>query len=416
MNYYAPPYNFDEHSHFKNTSLHLGVCGSIAAFRALDLARWWMASQLHVSVTLSESAQKFVTPLSFEALGAASIYTDMWEKESVFAHLEPGQICKVMVIAPATASTIAHLANGNADTLLSCQALAFDGPLIVAPAMNPRMWKHPATQENIAKLESRGAQVIVPECGSTACGDEGQGRLADLRHIWLASLKAITPQDMAGIKLMLTLGPTREQWDAARYWSNPSTGGMGASLAVAAWLRGADVHAICGPVSDLHCYLPPDIKRHDIVSAKDMYTIAKDLWPHMNMGIFTAAVADFSPQNIYTTDSEKFKKHNSSEGLNINFTPNIDILRTLCQDKKPDQKVMGFAAETTTDILTTVREKLQRKGADVLVGNNIARAGSGFASPTNEVVVIDRHGREESWPILPKMTVAWRLCSWLLDI
>ncbi len=416
MDPYSSPYIFDEHSHFKNTSIHLGVCGSIAAFRALDLVRWWLANKLHVSVTLSESAQKFVTPLSFEALGAASIYTDMWEKESVFAHLEPGQICKAMIIAPATAATIAHLASGSAHTLLSCQALAFDGPIILAPAMNPRMWANTATQENIAKLQARGVQIIVPDSGNTACGDEGQGRLADLRHIWLSSLKAITIQDMKGIKLMLTLGPTREQWDAVRYWSNPSTGSMGASLAMAAWLRGAEVHAICGPVSNTQCYFPPDIKRYDVVSAKDMYDAAQDIWPHMNAGMFTAAVADFSPQNNYTSTNEKFKKHNANDGLNINFAPNIDILRTLCERKKPEQKVMGFAAETSADLLNVVRAKLKHKGADMLVGNNITSAGSGFASPTNEVVVIDRHGREETWPILPKMTVAWRLCTWLLDM
>ncbi len=416
MNYYAPPYSFDEHSHLKNVSLHLGVCGSIAAFRALDLTRWWLANHMHVSVTLSESAQKFVTALSFEALGAASIYTNMWEKESVFGHLEPGQICKVMVIAPATASTIAHLAGGNADTLLSCQALAFDGPMVIAPAMNPRMWSNAATQENIAKLISRGMQVIVPDNGCTACGDEGQGRLADLRQIWLASLKAITPQDMQGVKLMLTLGPTREQWDAVRYWSNPSTGSMGAAIAISAWLRGAEVHAICGPVSENCCYLPADIRRYDVVSASEMYTAAKDLWPSMNMGAFTAAVADFSPQNDFTDSNTKFKKAQHSNGFSINFTPNVDILQSLCQDRRDDQKIMGFAAETTSDIVGAVRSKLQRKGADIIVGNNIASLGSGFASPTNEVIVVDKHGREEAWPVLSKLTVGWRLCSWLLDI
>ncbi len=416
MDNYAPPYVFDEHSHLKNTSLHFGVCGSIAAFRALDLLRWWNASNLHVSVTLSESAQKFVTPLSFEALGAASVYTGMWEKDSVFGHLEPGQICKAMVIAPATASTISHITYGNADSLLACQALAFDGPLVIAPAMNPRMWNNAATQENIAKLKSRNVTIIVPDSGGTACGDEGQGRLADLRYIWLAALKAVTPQDMSGIKIMLTLGPTREKWDAVRYWSNPSTGSMGAALAVSAWLRGAEVHAICGPVSEKHCYLPPDIKRYDVLSAKAMYAVAADVWQSMDMGIFTAAVADFSPQNPKGSTSEKFKKHNSADGFSIDFTPNIDILHTLCKDKKPNQKAMGFAAETTVDMLEAVRKKLNHKGADVLVGNNIAQAGSGFASPTNEVVVADRFGREEAWPILPKMTVAWRLCSWLLDI
>ncbi len=416
MSEYKPPYTFDQDSHLKNINLHLGVCGSIAAFRALDLLRWWKSNHMHVSVTLSEAAQKFVTPLSFEALGASAVYTDMWGKENIFAHLEPGQLCKAMVIAPATASTIAQLAMGHAHTLLSCQALAFDGPLIIAPAMNPRMWSNVATQENIGILRSRNVQIITPDVGSTACGDEGQGRLANLGHIWIEAIKAITPKDMQGIKLMLTLGPTREKWDAVRYWSNPSTGSMGAALAISAWLRGAEVHAICGPVLEKHCYLPPEIKRYDVVSAQEMYKAAKDIWPLMDAGIFTAAVADFSPQNTHTSQDEKFKKHHSATGLNIDFSPNIDILRTLCQDKKSTQKVMGFAAETTNDLLKAVREKLKNKGADILVGNNINQAHAGFASPTNEVVVVDKLGREESWPILSKMNVAWRLCSWLLEI
>ncbi len=413
---YSPPHSFDEHSHLKSTHIHLGVCGSIAAFRALDLLRWWKSNHMHVSVTLSESAQKFVTPLSFEALGASTVHTNMWDEHNIFAHLEPGQICKVMVIAPATASTIAQLASGNAHTLLSCQALAFDGPLIIAPAMNPRMWNNAATQENIAKLRSRNVNIVTPDYGGTACGDEGQGRLADLRHIWMESLKAATPQDMQGLKLMLTLGPTREQWDAVRYWSNPSTGSMGAALAVSAWLRGAEVHAICGPISKQNCYLPPSIQQYDVVNAKEMYTAAKDIWPQMQAGIFTAAVADFSPQNTQTSLTEKFKKHHSSNGLSINFTPNVDILRSLCKEKQASQKVMGFAAETTTDMLSAVRKKLNDKGADILVGNNINQAHAGFASATNEVIVVDRFGREEAWPTLPKMTVAWRLCSWLLSI
>ncbi len=416
MSDFTPPYIFDEDSHLKNVNIHLGVCGSIAAFRALDLLRWWKSSHMHVSVTLSDAAQKFIAPLSFEALGANTIYTDMWSGDNIFAHLEPGQLCKAMVIAPATASTIASLAAGQANTLLSCQALAFDGPLILAPAMNPRMWSNAATKENIAKLCARNVQIITPHIGNTACGDEGQGRLADLSHIWIETIKAVTPKDMQGIKLMLTLGPTREKWDAVRYWTNPSTGSMGAALAISAWLRGAEVHAICGPVYDKYCYLPPEIKRYDVVSAKEMYHAAKDIWPLMDAGIFTAAVADFSPNNTHTALDEKFKKHNSVNGLNIDFTPNIDILHTLCQSKKPEQKVMGFAAETNPDMLKAVREKLNKKGADMLVGNNINQPHAGFATPTNEVTVIDRFGREETWPTLSKMTVAWRLCSWLLSI
>lgn len=243
----------DAHLAFRGVGgprLHLGVCGSVAAYRALDLVRQWQDAGVSVSATLTLSAQKFVTPLTFAALGAAPVYTapfDDPQAPSPFAHLEPGQVAQALVIAPASAATIARLAQGQADELLACQALAFRGKAVIAPAMNPAMWSHPATQANIATLRERGCAVVEPGCGRTACGEEGQGRLADLREIYLAGLRALAPQDMEGIRVMVTLGPTREHWDGLRFWTNPSTGTMGAAVAVAAWLRGARVEAVCGP-------------------------------------------------------------------------------------------------------------------------------------------------------------------------
>ncbi len=416
---YDAPYSFSEQSHLRAKGLHLGVCGSIAAFRAVDLLRWWVKNSVHVSVTLTEAAQRFITPLSFEALGAAPLYTDMWEKDSIFGHLEPGQNAHAMVIAPASASTIAQIATGHAHTMLACQALAFDGPMLMAPSMNPRMWHNPATQENIAKLQQRGVEIIVPDCGSTACGQEGQGRLADIRHIWLASLKALSPQDMQGKKVMLTLGPTREPWDAVRFWSNPSTGTMGLALAISAWLRGAEVHAICGPGSEKASYMPPSVHIYKVQTAQDMFTCAADMWPNMDMGMFTAAVADYAPIPPAAGLEVKFKKDTAEQGLQVAFSPNVDILRTLAADKKPEQKILGFAAETAPDtesMLQLVRQKRARKGAHVLAGNNIAAAGSGFGTATNAMYVVDAHGREEVWPTLSKLDVAWKLCSWLQEI
>ncbi len=415
---YNAPYIFGEASPFAHKGVHLGVCGSIAAFRAPDLLRWWLKSGLRVGATLTESAQKFIAPLTFEALGAAPVYTDMWDKESIFGHLEPGQCASVMVIAPATAATLAQLASGQAHTLLACQALAFSGPLLLAPAMNPKMWEHPATQENLAILQKRGVYIVAPGMGSTACKDEGQGRLADLRHIWLASLKLLAPQDMIGKKVLVTLGPTREQWDAVRYWSNPSTGRMGACLALSAWLRGAEVHAVCGPVAD-DCYLPTEnfMHMHKVQSAKEMFTAATDLWPHMDMGIFTAAVADYSPTPpaSHNNIQEKFKKSNAPQGFDIHFTPNADILENLGKNKQPHQKILGFAAESSNDLIPLALQKLVRKNADIIAANNINAANSGFATATNSMVVVGTNGREEIWPNLPKIDVAWRLCSWLLQ-
>ncbi len=417
---FEAPYSFHEQSHLRGKGIHLGVCGSIAAFRAADLVRWWCKNTVHVSATLTEAAQRFITPLTFEALGATPIYTDMWEKDALFGHLEPGQNAHALVIAPASASTIAQIAQGHAHTLLACQALAFDGPLLIAPSMNPRMWNNAATQENIATLRRRGVEILVPDCGNTACGDQGQGRLADIRHIWLASLKALTPQDMQGKKVMLTLGPTRETWDAVRFWSNPSTGTMGMALAISAWLRGAEVHAICGPTAEKASYLPPErVHICTVNTAHEMFTAAQDLWASMDIGMFTAAVADYAPIPPNTGGNVKFKKETAQEGLHVSFSPTVDILRTLATQKKDHQKMLGFAAETadtTQAMLTTVRQKLARKGADMLAGNNIGAVGSGFGTQTNAMYVVDKHGREEVWPTLSKLEVAWRLCSWLQEI
>ncbi len=428
---YDVPYVLDAHSHVYGKSLHLGVCGSIAAFRALDLVRWWKKTGIHVSTTLTDSCQRFVTPLSFEALGAHPIYTSMWNDEQIFGHLEPGQNCHVMVIAPASASTLAHLAHGNADSMLACQALAFDGTLIVAPSMNPRMWNNKATQQNIKILQDRGVIVIHPDSGSTACGDSGQGRLADLRYIWLMSLKALTEQDMKGKKVLITLGPTREKWDAVRFWSNPSTGTMGTALAISAWLRGAHVHAVCGPITENAGYFPshPHMQRYDVESAEEMFNTASDIWYNVenkiDMGIFTAAVADYRPKPHENGYANKFKKSTAHAGLCIEFSANKDILLTLAKDKHPHQRILGFAAETAhskdieqihTHMQNAVRYKLQQKNTDLLAGNNLCAEDSGFATSTNAMYVADKNGREEIWPTLSKFDVAWRLCTWLMQI
>lgn len=392
--------------------LHLGVCGSVAAYRLLDVLRWWHKAGLTVSATLTPAAQKFVAPLSFAALGASSVYTEMFEGDAIFGHLEPGQVAQALCIAPASAATLARLAQGQADTLLACQALAFDGPLLLAPAMNPRMWAHPATQANVRCLVERGAQLLLPDCGSTACGDEGQGKLADPREIYWAALRALSPQDMAGQRVMVTLGPTREAWDAVRYWSNPSTGTMGACLALAAWLRGASVDAICGPGCP---WLPADIRRHNVCSADDMFCSAQSLWPEADLGIFSAAVADFSPRPFGNT---KFKKAEAQAagGFSVDFVPNADILKTLAARRSPQQKVVGFAAETVDDLAQAARVKLEAKRAHMIIANPINREGAGFGSPTNSVLVLDCQGRQEEWLSLSKADIAWRVCTWLLTL
>lgn len=400
---------------FSGKRLHLGVCGSVAAYKAVELMRRWQEVGIHVSATLTAAARTFITPLTFESLGAMPVYGDMFQPNAQpFEHLEPGQCSQAMVIAPASADMLARLAHGRADDMLSCQALAFDGPLVVAPAMNPRMWRNPATQANVELLRDREIMFAGPDCGVVACGDEGAGRLADIRTIYLAALKALTPQDLEGHTVLITLGPTRETWDAVRFWTNGSTGTMGGALAVAAWLRGATVHAICGPVSDL--WLPSGdaaFYRHDVSTAEQMLESAKTYWSKTDIGIFTAAVADFRPEPY---GAGKFKKQQAGDGFSLRFLPNQDILRLLAGEKKEHQKVVGFAAESLPDpdaLAHAVRRKMLSKNADMVVGNQIS---DGFGSPSNKVFVADIRGKEEHWPDMPKTDVAWNILDRVLAL
>jgi len=400
---------------FLGKHLHLGVTGSVAAYKALELVRLWRAAGVRVSATLTKSAKKFVTPLSFSALGADPVHTGMFPSgqnpaQNVFAHLEPGNKADAFVIAPATANCLAKLAFGLADDMLSCQALAFPKPLVVAPAMNPGLWEAQATRENRQRLKRRGMVCIEPGIGDTACGDQGQGRLADLETIYLQGLKALSSQDMAGVKVLVALGPTREPWDGVRFWSNPSSGLMGASLAVSAWLRGAEVSAVCGPTA---IWLPHGIHRMDVSTAKEMYAACLDLWPSQEIACLAAAVSDFSPK---PRSGGKFKKSQAKKGgLRIEFEQTPDILSTLGGLKTKKQRLIGFAAETE-NLQENAKEKLSAKNLDLVVANNVAKAESGFKVPTNQVLVMDNKGRGEEWPLLQKTEVAWRIWDWTLQL
>jgi phosphopantothenoylcysteine decarboxylase/phosphopantothenate--cysteine ligase len=406
---------FGQSARFGGRRLHLGVCGSVACYKAAELLRAWRKLDIHVSATLTGAAQHFVKPLLFESLGAVPVYEGMFAPGSdVFAHLEPGSRAEAFVVAPASADALSRLARGAASDMLSAQALAFDGPLVLAPAMNPRMWASKATGANVAVLRERGAVLVGPDSGEAACGETGQGRLAPLPEIFLAALRALAPQDMAGLQVLVTMGPTREPWDGMRYWSNPSSGLMGAGLAVSAWLRGARVTAVCGP--GCAPLLPRDITTCGVSRAREMFEAAQDVWPRADMGMFAAAVADFSPTEI---GPQKFKKSLAPEGLSIAFSPNPDILASLAAVRRPAQKVLGFAAESAEDmrsLLVLAGKKRADKKADVMAANCINRPGSGFGSPVNAVAVADVRGREEIWPEQGKADVAWDLCSWLLKL
>ncbi len=396
---------------YQGQRAHLGVTGSVAAYKALPLLRSLQAIGMQVGATLTQSAARFVAPLSFQALGADPVYAETFPAaEGVFDHLGPARTAGCLVVAPATANFLAKLAHGLADDMLSCQALAFPGPIIAAPAMNPMMYAARATQDNLRTLLSRGVIIVAPERGEMACGDSGSGRLADERAIFCEVVKSVTPQDMAGRMVLLTLGPTHEYFDAARFWSNPSTGLMGACLAMAAWLRGARVKVIMGPCD---VWLPCHVETIRVRTARQMHEACLEAWPGCDVACMVAAVADFSPVP-YKEGAAKFKKDVAgTQAPDIRFTPNPDILFDLGRTKKPGQKLIGFCAETH-DLRTNAESKLRRKNCDLIVANPIGEADAGFGSTKNKVCIMDAEGRFECWPSLPKTEVAWRIWDWMV--
>ncbi len=396
-------------SQFAGRHVHMGVTGSIAAYRALDLCREFLRSDMLVSATLTQAAREFVTPLSFRSLGASPVYSRLFpEASEPFGHLEPGQQADVMLLAPATANTLAKMACGLADDILSCQYLAFPGNVVAAPAMNPRLWNAPATKANADRLAQRNVAIIGPDSGDMACGEQGKGRLAPLEEIYFATLRALAPSDLAGKSILITLGPTREFWDPVRFWSNPSSGKMGAALALTAWLRGAQVYCIAGPSE---VWLPPDAVRYPVTSAQEMFDRCVDLWPDMDIACLSAAVCDFRPQSL---SQEKFKKDSLAQAeLTVPFAKNPDILLHLGRQKGPAQKLIGFAAETDPDLHTAAAGKLQRKNLDLIVANRIGGAQGGFDSNSNAVFILDRSNRQQEYSSQSKADIAWRIWDWI---
>jgi phosphopantothenoylcysteine decarboxylase/phosphopantothenate--cysteine ligase len=393
---------------FAGKRVHLGVTGSVAAYKGLDLLRLFVKTGLDAGATLTQAASRFVTPLSFTSLGADPVYGPLFDDPlAPYAHLEPGQTAQALVIAPATANTLARIALGLADDMLSSQALSFEGPLIIAPCMNPRMWRNPATQTHWATLLSRGVIGIPPCSGDVACGDSGQGRLAATEDIYQTVLRTLVPGDLTGQKVLITLGPTREHFDRVRFWSNPSSGKMGWSLAMTAWLRGASVTVVHGPV-DLT--FPPGVETIGVQTAREMFTACMDLWPRMDIGCCTAAVADFSP---VPHSGGKLKKDECPHGLQVDFTPNPDILKTMGQEKRSSQRLIGFAAEAVSDLQPVAQGKLTAKHLNLIVANRIDTDQTGFARWNNSVLLVDASGKTEEMHDRPKTEIAWRIWDWI---
>ncbi len=374
----------------------LGVTGGIAAYKAADLARRLKKAGADVRVILTANGAKFVTPLTFQALTQNPVSMELLDpgQEQQIGHIDLADWAEAFVIAPATANVIARLAAGLADDLLATVALATGARVVIAPAMNVHMWRHPAVRRNLATLREGGALVIEPGEGEMACGHVGEGRLAEVDDLLDGVSRALTPQDLAGVGVLVTAGPTAEPIDPVRVLSNRSSGKMGFAIASAAWRHGADVTLVHGPVSGaLHA--PRGLARVAVETAREMRRAVLEAAPKAAVVIMAAAVADYRPRQAA---AKKIKK--GKERLAIELARTDDILSELGR-AKGSRLLVGFAAETDR-VIENAREKLDRKNLDVVVANDVTAEGAGFGSDTNRITILDREGGEETLPLLAK--------------
>ncbi len=371
----------------------LGISGGIAAYKAAELTRLLVKAGAEVRVVMTAAAEAFITPLTLQALCGHEVRTALFDPahEAAMGHIELARWADRVVIAPASANTLARLANGLADDLLSTLVLASPAPLMVAPAMNQQMWAHPATQENIERLRSRGVAIIGPDSGEQACGDIGPGRMVEPAEI-VAALTTAGP--LAGRKLLLTLGPTREPIDPVRFLSNRSSGKMGMALARAAAAAGAEVTIVAGPTP---LNEPAGVKRINVETAAQMHNATLREAEGKDIFIATAAVADYRPA---TVREQKIKKQN--ETMELQLVKNPDILADVAA-RHPDIFCVGFAAETE-QLERHARDKLQRKRLDMIAANPVSD-GQGFDRDDNALEVFWADGHH-SLPRMPKQRLA----------
>ncbi len=380
----------------------LGVTGSIAAYKAVELLRLLTKAGAEVQVVMTEAATRFVAPLTFETLSRQEVLLDMWSLaySHRIGHLEASQRAQLFVVAPATARTIARLALGLADDFLSCIYLASRCPVVVAPAMDCDMLEHQAVRENLARLRDRGVHIVEPDTGPLASGMVGRGRLAALSEIVGRIRLILTPrQDLEGQTVLVTAGPTREPLDPVRFLSNRSSGKMGYAIAEAAAARGARVILVSGPTA---LAPPPGADVIRVETAEEMYRAVLAELESAGVVIKAAAVADYRP--THKADN-KIKKGGALSEVALEPTP--DILAELGKRKGP-RILVGFAAETD-DVLANARAKLQRKNLDLVVANDVGRVGAGFDVDTNAVTILDATGGTEELPLLSKREVADRI-------
>jgi phosphopantothenoylcysteine decarboxylase/phosphopantothenate--cysteine ligase len=393
----------------------LGVTGGIAAYKAAEIVRALQAKALEVQVVMTEGATRFVQPLTFAALSGHRVITSLWSEQAAdeaaglspaMEHIDLAQSTDALLIAPATADTLARLAQGRADDFLSTLYLATLAPVVIAPAMNVRMWEHPATQANAALLALRGATIVAPETGELACGMQGAGRLAEIATIVQSVLSVLHKRaDLEGETVLITAGGTREALDPVRFLGNRSSGKMGYALAEAARARGARVILISAPTA---LRPPSGCEVVSVTTAEQMRTAALGRLSEASIVIKTAAVADYRPRIVA---DQKLRR---SGPLTIEFEPTEDILSEIAARRAPGTLVIGFAAETE-DVVASGRAKLLRKGADAIVLNDVSREGIGFDSDDNAVTFLTPTTALDL-PTMPKRALADRILGEVLAL
>ena len=366
----------------------VGVTGGIAAYKAVNVIRGLVLAGHDVHVVATEAALRFVGKPTLEAISRNIVHTDLYEGVAEVRHVAIGQAADLIVIAPATANTIAKLAAGLADDLLGNTVLASRAPVVIAPAMHTEMWQHPATVHNIAVLRSHGVTVVGPGVGQLTGADSGPGRLEEPEEIVRAALAVIAPKDLAGARILVTAGGTREPLDPVRFLGNRSSGKQGIALALAAAARGAEVTLIG---ANLEVATPASIRVLHVGSTLELAAAVAEAAAHVDVVIMAAAVADYRPAVIAES---KIKKELVGESMKLELVKNPDILAKLAEARRPGQLIVGFAAETEQDadaLLALGRTKIARKGCDLLVLNRVGWT-EGFGTDTNSVVVLDRLG------------------------
>ena len=390
----------------RGKTILIGVTGSIAAYKAADLASRLMKQHAQVHVIMTMNAAKFISPITFETLTNRKCITDTFDRNYPadhpveVEHIALAKKADLVIVAPATANIIAKMAYGIADDMLTTTLLACTCPVLVSPAMNTRMYEHPATQANLAVLKDRGVKIIEPSSGHLACGDEGKGKLPEPAFLVECILAQIAcPKDLAGKKILVTAGPTREAIDPVRFITNHSSGKMGYAIARAAALRGAEVTLVSGPVS---LTPPPGVRLVPITSAHDLFCAVTAVSEEQDIIIKAAAVADYRP---VTVSDEKIKK--ADDDLSLSLARTEDTLQYLGDHKPEGQILCGFAMETS-DLENRARAKLKKKNLDMIAANNVKVAGAGFGTDTNVVTFITADSTEQL-EIMSKESVAMKL-------